>query len=268
MQRFIVFWKKDLLNKLIVVISLSLVGGGLVFFYLVGTMPAGKSLAGAVSEYIPFFGSPTPYIQAIYTDAAATIQARVTATIRPLTIATSAPTASPPTSVPATEHPTPTLELTAVPTTGKTATSSSSISSACIPDKAHQTGTALDVLDGNTVKVLVDGSVYVVRYIGVSVQDPSTPYGRAAAIKNGELVFGKQITLVSDSIDKDSSGHLLRYILVGDTFINRELIAQGLASALDVPPGLACTQTFRETEQAAVTANLGQWSTIATLPSP
>ena len=103
----------------------------------------------------------------------------------------------------------------------------------------------MEIIDGNTVKVLIGEYVYVVRYIGIDVPDASEPDGPEATFKNAELVYQKEITLIPDQTDKDSPGRLLRYVLIGDTFVNYELIAQGFAQAIDEPPNSACAEFFQ-----------------------
>jgi endonuclease YncB( thermonuclease family) len=116
----------------------------------------------------------------------------------------------------------------------------------------------VDILDGNTVKVLVDGLIYVVRYIGV-IPPVDKNYASLTTAKNGELVFLKEITLTADGADKDPTGRLLRYVSVGDVFVNLELIRQGLAAADDPSTALSCTQVFQDAETEARAAGMGIW---------
>ena len=69
-------------------------------------------------------------------------------------------------------------------------------------------------MDGITVKVLIDGLVYTVRYLGLDLP-PDESYAGQAAIQNGELVYGQEIQLVADKPDKDANGRLLRYVTQG-----------------------------------------------------
>jgi endonuclease YncB( thermonuclease family) len=85
-------------------------------------------------------------------------------------------------------------------------------------------------------------------------------YGKIAKDTNSALVYGKEIIMVADVSDKDDRGRLLRYVLVGDKFINRVMIQQGLGTALDVSPDSACAQTFKQAEQSAGASTLGVWS--------
>jgi endonuclease YncB( thermonuclease family) len=114
---------------------------------------------------------------------------------------------------------------------------------------------------------MIDGLTYTVRYIGAAA--PSDPgYAKAAAFENGKLVFAKVVTLIPDATNKDASGRLLRYVMLGDVFVNNEIIAKGWGSAVDAPPNSACAQTFSAAEQAARAAKLGQWKPAGAVPTP
>jgi peptide/nickel transport system permease protein len=145
-------------------------------------------------------------------------------------LATRTPTGSANTPV-SSEQSTSTAELTDLP--------------ACIPDNPSQTGRVVEIIDGNTVKVLIGEYVYVVRYIGIDVPNMSDPEGTEAAFKNADLVYRKDVTLIPDQTDQDARGRLLRYVLIGDTFINYELIAKGFARAADAPLNSACAEFFQ-----------------------
>ncbi len=103
----------------------------------------------------------------------------------------------------------------------------------------------VEIIDGNTIKVLIGEYVYVVRYIGIDVPNVNEPDGTEATFKNADLVYREEITLIPDQTDQDSRGRLLRYVLVDDTFVNYELVAQGFARAVDAPPNSACAELFQ-----------------------
>jgi endonuclease YncB( thermonuclease family) len=166
------------------------------------------------------------------------------------------PTAKPtrelylPTPRVSTATPTP-IESTGTPIPTVQSTVDITIPTSCIPDNPSQTGKVVEIIDGNTIKVLIGEYVYVVRYIGIDVPDTSEPDGTEAAFKNADLVFQKEITLIPDQTDKDSRGRLLRYVLVGDTFVNYELVAQGFARVVGEPPNSTCADLFRGAGQQA-----------------
>jgi micrococcal nuclease len=135
----------------------------------------------------------------------------------------------------------------------------------CIPDNPPQTGKVLDIVDGDTIVVVLDqdGKAYSVRYIGVDAPEstvPVEPFGHEAAAKNRELVHGKNVTLVKDVSENDGQGHLLRYVIADGIFVNYELVAQGYAkTASYYSPDVACTSVLQAAEKQASTWRLGLW---------
>ena len=148
----------------------------------------------------------------------------------------------------ATATPTP-MEATGTPTPSVQSTVDLAVPISCIPDNPSQTGKVVEIIDGDTVRVFIDEYVYVVRYIGIDVPNTGEPDGMEATFKNADLVYQKVVTLIPDQTDKDSRGRLLRYVLVGDTFVNYELVAQGFARAVDTPPNSACAEFFQSAGQ-------------------
>ena len=135
----------------------------------------------------------------------------------------------------------------------------------CIPDNPPQTGKVLDIVDGDTIVVVLDedGEAYSVRYIGMDAPESTgraEPFGPEAAAKNRELVHGKNVTLIKDVSETDRLGHLLRYVLAGGIFVNYELVAQGYAKVTSYySPDVACTSVFQAAEKQAFAWRLGLW---------
>jgi endonuclease YncB( thermonuclease family) len=265
MKNFILFWKKDIINKLIIILSAVLAAGVLVFIFMLFNMPEGKSLSEAISEIIPIPATSDP-------DGNLTTTPAVTSTALPFNVsitqiptegAALIPTALPPVVL----IPTLTPELfTSTPLASETP--SVSLNNDCIPKNPPQIGKAVSVLDGNTINVLIDGLVYVVRYIGVDAPKDAV-LAEKARLENAKLVFGKEISLISDQSDKDTRGRLLRYVLVGETFVNLDLIQRGFGSALDAQPDSACAQTFEQADQSASSTPIGLFGVTQTLtPTP
>jgi micrococcal nuclease len=146
---------------------------------------------------------------------------------------------------------------------------------ACLPNNPAQTGKVVDVVDGDTIKVLMDhdAQTYTVRYIGMDTPESTTQveyFGAEASAKNAHLVFGKTASLIKDISETDRYGRLLRYVIVDGLFINYELVAQGYANTASYPPDIACIPTFQAAEQEARASSLGLWNappTLAVLPT-
>jgi endonuclease YncB( thermonuclease family) len=133
----------------------------------------------------------------------------------------------------------------------------------CIQPDLPQTGRVVEVVDGDTIKVLLDsdGRVYSVRYLGVDAPDLSDSTGIALQVMahNTELVYRKQAVLVRDVSDSDLNGTLLRYVLVEGIFVNHRLVAEGWAKVSMAPPDTACLGTLLSAEKQAQAAGLGLW---------
>jgi micrococcal nuclease len=119
------------------------------------------------------------------------------------------------------------------------------------------------VHDGDTI-VLANGER--VRYIGIDTPEtvhPSKPvqcFGREASAKNKELVLNQTVCLTSDITDRDKYGRLLRYIWLGNTFINLELVREGYATSYTYPPDIKYQHLFIEAQDQAREQELGLWS--------
>lgn len=139
----------------------------------------------------------------------------------------------------------------------------------CIPTDLPQTGRVIAVIDGETIRVLLDrdGKVYAVRYLGLDVPQEADPTAISQGVaRNTELTYGQPALLVRDLTDQDSYGRLLRYVMVGRVFINYDLVAEGYARARSSPPDTSCDSAFLAAQQHAQSAALGLWASPTTLP--
>ncbi len=119
------------------------------------------------------------------------------------------------------------------------------------------------VVDGDTA-VLATGER--VRYIGVDTPElhhPRKPvefYAREAKEFNRNLVEGKTVRLEWDVQRYDKYGRLLAYLFLPDgTFVNAELIRQGYAQLLTIPPNVKYADLFVRCQKEAREANRGLW---------
>ena len=89
-------------------------------------------------------------------------------------------------------------------------------------DRAQRTWEVDSVVDGNTLR-LTNGAE--VRLIGIV--DGCAGYGLV------KLVVGQRVTLTRRGLDKDSDGHLLRYVERDGVDVGLRLIQRGWATASD-----------------------------------
>ncbi|MCL4366080.1 thermonuclease family protein [Patescibacteria group bacterium] len=129
----------------------------------------------------------------------------------------------------------------------------------------------IKVIDGDTIEVdLGDGNMKTVRYIGIDTSESVDPrqtvqcFGKEASDKNKELVGNGIVGLEKDVSETDRYGRLLRYVYMGDLFINQALVAEGYARASSYPPDVKYQDKFRTAEQQARINNKGLWGACAT----
>lgn len=126
-------------------------------------------------------------------------------------------------------------------------------------------GLVVKVVDGDTIHVRVDERVEKVRYIGVNapeVHHPTRgeePGGREASDANRRLVVGRHVRLELDVQSRDRYGRLLAYVWVGDTMVNAELVRQGYAQVMTVPPNVRYQRLFLDLQRDARQAGRGLW---------
>jgi micrococcal nuclease len=128
-------------------------------------------------------------------------------------------------------------------------------------------GKVTNITDGDTIHVVIDGVDYKIRYIGMDAPEQGAKGAAQATQFNSNLVLGKMVTLVKDVSETDRYDRLLRYVFVGDTFVNYELVANGLAHSGSWPPDTACDQVFAAAESRARLNQFGLWAPTFT-PMP
>jgi len=227
-QRISQLWKSGIGGKLVIGCGgfLSLLFVCAVCAVLVGEGPAGEA-------------TPTLDISAIQTQAAQDFAATLTAEAPSATTTPLPPTATP---VPPTPTPTP-LPPSPTPT----------------PTSASETAQVVEIVDGDTIDVQIGGQVFRVRYIGINTPEVGQPCAAEATTYNAGLVMAKTVTLIKDVSETDQYGRLLRYVYVGDMFVNAELVRQGYANAATYPPDVAYADLFVQLEAEARAGGRGCW---------
>jgi micrococcal nuclease len=109
------------------------------------------------------------------------------------------------------------------------------------------------VVDGTTIQVDLDGGHERVRYRGIE------PLGPPATEANRRLVQGQQVGLELDVPLRDGEGRLLAYVYVGDRMVNAELVQQGYAQVMTVPPNVKYQELFLKLQWEAREAKRGLW---------
>lgn len=132
-----------------------------------------------------------------------------------------------------------------------------------IPDETL--GLVVDVIDGDTIAVVMDGDsvtqAYEVRYIGIDAPENSAtdPWGAVAFEVNHRLTNLKVVRLVRDQTDYDSDGYLLRHVYVDDQLVSVVLAEQGLARSAIAAPNTRFEDEILAAVAQATTDGLGIW---------
>jgi endonuclease YncB( thermonuclease family) len=127
----------------------------------------------------------------------------------------------------------------------------------------------INVVDGDTIDVLIDGTEYRIRYILIDTPEThhptkgEEPFGPEATEANRTLVEGKIVKLEKDVSDVDQYDRLLRYVYVDDIMVNEELLRQGLAKVATYPPDVKYVDRFLAVQKEAQAAGRGIWGEIS-----
>jgi len=145
---------------------------------------------------------------------------------------------------------------------------SPSIKAQVIPTK--ETARVSRVVDGDTVKVLINNEEKAIRLIGIDspeILDERKPiqcFGKEASAKAKEMLNGKTITLESDPTqgERDEYERLLRYVFLNDLNFNKFMISEGYAREYTFKGNPYKYQSdFIQVEKKAKKEKKGLWGT-------
>ena len=154
--------------------------------------------------------------------------------------------------------------------TGRATGTATARSVDCISDHARREEAAVtQVIDGDTIEVDEGGVPFRVRYVGMDAPElDGEPMAAESLAANRKLVEGKRIVMIRDQSEADRYGRLLRFVFIGDTFVNDELVRLGMARATPFPPDLSCQTEFAAAQREALQAGRGLWGIVLSLTPP
>lgn len=126
------------------------------------------------------------------------------------------------------------------------------------------------VVDGDTIRVDIDGVETKVRMIGINTpesvhndESKNTEEGKMASSFVSGLVGGKQVYLEYDVEAEDQYGRMLAYVYLDDkeTMVERILLSMGYAEIMTVQPNSKYADEFYEIQKQAREARVGFWGT-------
>ncbi|MBU7047110.1 MAG: thermonuclease family protein [Theionarchaea archaeon] len=120
---------------------------------------------------------------------------------------------------------------------------------------AEDTFICTAVIDGDTFRLSTGETV---RLIGIDAPELSQPGGEESHEYLTQLILNKEIALKKGQEDKDKYNRLLRFVYIGNTCINEEMIRQGYAEARYLTDSIR--KYYIQLEIKAETAKTGLWS--------
>jgi len=135
-----------------------------------------------------------------------------------------------------------------------------------------ETARVVNVVDGDTIDVLIGGREFRVRYIGIDTPetvDPRRPvgcFGREASERNRALVEGETVGLERDVSETDRFGRLLRYVWADGEMVNARLVEEGYATAAEFPPDVRYADLFGALQADARANGRGLWGPACATP--
>ncbi|MFB3166796.1 thermonuclease family protein [Neobacillus sp. 179-C4.2 HS] len=128
----------------------------------------------------------------------------------------------------------------------------------------------VDIIDGDTIKVNVNGKMETVRYLLIDTPESKSPktcvqlYAREAFLRNSELVNSGKLTLEFEQGNiRDSYGRLLAYVFVNGESIQGTLLKEGYARvAFIMNPPYKYLVAFRKEENLAKRGKINIWNRV------
>jgi micrococcal nuclease len=142
-------------------------------------------------------------------------------------------------------------------TLGSSAPANTNVPSIIQTPANGEVGTVVRVVDGDTIRVLIDGREEPVRYIGINTPERDEVCFQEATDANRALVEGRTVRLEKDRSERDRYDRLLRYVYIGDVFVNALLVQDGWAEVVRYEPDTREFDNFRNLEIAAASIGRG-----------
>ncbi|MFB3167579.1 thermonuclease family protein [Neobacillus sp. 179-C4.2 HS] len=130
--------------------------------------------------------------------------------------------------------------------------------------------TLVDIIDGDTIKVFINGKIESVRYLLIDTPESKSSktcvqlYAKEAFLRNSELVKSGKVTLEFEKGNvRDSYGRLLAYVYVDGESIQETLLREGYARvAYIINPPYKYLETYRKEENLAKKQKINIWSRL------
>ena len=120
--------------------------------------------------------------------------------------------------------------------------------------------TVMSITDGDTIRVDYEGVEEPLRLIGINAPEGGECMAGEATARLTELLASQTVALESDVSDRDQFDRLLRYVYLGDQFVNELLVREGLAIARRYEPDTSMATVLEAAQAQAEAEELGMWA--------
>ncbi len=132
-----------------------------------------------------------------------------------------------------------------------------------VPATALEMIQVVEIVDGDTLDVRIDGVIERVRLIGINTPERGECFAAEAAAALERLTVGRQLRLQSDTSDRDQYGRLLRYVWADDQLVNEQLVLEGFDISQPFELDTAFADQFDATQESAMEERTGLWGAEA-----
>lgn len=147
------------------------------------------------------------------------------------------------------------------------------------PGPVEANATVEHVVDGDTIDVIIDGAEERVRLIGIDTPEIAHDASGDRPAQAGEcfgqeaqefasslLTVGAQVRIERDVVARDDYGRLLGYMYRASDgiFVNFEMVRQGYAHPLTIPPNVVHSESMVDAARRAEAADAGLWGSCGT----
>lgn len=131
-----------------------------------------------------------------------------------------------------------------------------------------------EVVDGDTIKVNIDGEVETVRLLQVDTPESvhpnankNVPMGKTATEFTKSFLKDKKVKLSFDEEERDKYGRMLCYVHIMNEkgkpiCLNQTLVERGLAKVVKYEPNVLKYETYKKLERPVRESGIGIWRDI------
>jgi micrococcal nuclease len=137
---------------------------------------------------------------------------------------------------------------------------------AVAPNTTERTSVpVVEVVDGDTIRVDLDGQEIAVRLIGIDTPERDGPYttlecyGEEASRFTHDALDGRTVELEFDVERSDRYGRTLAYVWLDGALFNERLVRSGFAVVTTFPPNVRYVERFTAAQRGAREERRGLW---------